>query len=102
MAKPKTDWMKPVLAVLQKETVKLAIKKILGNAVMGGFKVWLVKLIANELFEEIAKPLLQAAFHQAGYLYDRVDGKITAKKITEARENDDEDSYNRHVDDIFS
>lgn len=102
MSKPKTDWMKPVLVILEKEVIKLALKKILGSAAMGGFQGWLVKFLAKELFEEIAKPLIQAAFLQAGYLYDRVDGKIVANKITEARENNDETEYNRHVDDIFS
>ena len=46
--------------------------------------------------------MIQAGFLQAGYLYDRIDGKITAKKITEAREAGDETDYNSRVDDIFS
>jgi hypothetical protein len=102
MSKPKTDWMKPVMLFLEKKLVKLALKKILGNALMGGFKAWLIKLIAKELFDEIGKPLLQAGFNQAGYIYDRIDGRITAKKIIQAREDGDEENYNRAVDDIFS
>ena len=102
MSKPKVDIMKPIIDFLEKKFIKTILKKILGNAAMGGFKVWLVKLIATELFDEIGKPLIQAAFFQAGYAYDRIDGKITAKKIREAREEGNEADYNSHVDDIFS
>lgn len=68
---------------------------------MGGFRAWLIKYIVTELFEEIAEPLIKASFRRMGYLYDRAGGKIQVKKLNEAREDNNEDSYNSSVDDIF-
>lgn len=102
--KLKLDWQlikKAVIEQLKGAGVKLALKKILGTAAMGGFKAWLIKYIVTELFEEIGEPLIKAAFVKLGYYYDRIEGKIIVKKIQDAREDNDADAYDNATDDVF-
>lgn len=86
---------------LKGEAVKLAIKKILGSAMAGGFKVWVIKFVVEELFEEIAEPLIKYAFRRMGYLYNRERGKILVKRLNDAQDSNDQDEYNSTIDDIL-
>jgi len=61
---------------LKGKAVKLAIKKILGSAAMGGFKAWLIKFIVTELFEEIAEPIIDLGVRKIGYVVDVVDANF--------------------------
>lgn len=81
------------------KAVKFALKKLLGSAMAGGFKGWLVKFIAEYLFEEIAEPVIKLAIRKGFLVVDKISGHITVKKINKAKENNDEDSY---VDSIGS
>lgn len=83
------------------EFVKLALKKVLGTAAAGGLKGWLVKLIANELFEELAEPVVKAVLRKGKYQYDRLDGKITVIKLNQAEQKGDNDSYDDIITDSF-
>jgi len=74
---------------LKGKAVKLALKKILGSAMAGGFKAWLVKYIVTELFEEIAQPVINYGFRKFGYQVEVYHGKKLLKKIQNAENDDD-------------
>lgn len=74
---------------LKGKAVKLALKKILGSAMAGGFTGWLVAFIAENLFEEIAQPLINYGFRKFGYRVNVVNGTRLLERIEHA-ETDDE------------
>ncbi len=84
------------------QALRLALKKILGSAVIGGPKAWIIKFIISELFDEIGEPLIRAGLNQIGYYYDKIDGNIQIKKLKDARGKNDADAYNRASDNILS
>jgi len=87
-----------VISFLKGEAVKLALKKLLGSALLGGFKVWVIKFIVTELFEEFAEPLIKYAFRNTEYQFNRVKGKMIVKKLIKAKEAGNEEAY----DDMLS
>lgn len=98
----KTFWIKIkdiLIEQLRGQAVKLALKKFLGTAVGGGFKVWLVKLIVNEFLDEIGEPLGRAFLNRIGYTYHKIEGKHLVKKLEGAQNENDLDST---IDDILS
>jgi hypothetical protein len=73
--------LKPYLIdFLKGQAVKLALKKLLGSAVAGGFKAWLIKYIVTELYEELGEPLLRFGLNKLGYYIDKQDGRKNNKK----------------------
>ena len=65
-------WFKPALISYLRDTaVKSVLKKLLGSAVIGGPKAWIIKYVATELYDEVAEPLLKALFTELGYIYDK-------------------------------
>ena len=86
-----------IVAHLKGKAVKAALKKVLGSTAAGGFKAWLVKYIATELFEELAEPLIKLAVRKGFVVYDKIEGKINVKRTIEAKEDGDFNSYRRHV-----
>ena len=91
-----------LITQLKGQAVKLALKKLLGSAIMGGPKAWLIQYVVTELFEEVGEPLIRAALNQIGYYYDKIDGGIQIKKLEKAKKGNDEQAYNRAVDNILS
>ena len=82
-----------IVSKAEKFFIDFALKKILGSAVGGGLKVWLVKLVAGKLFKEIGEPLLQLAVRKGFLLYDIRQGKILVKKIEDAKREKDAKEY---------
>jgi hypothetical protein len=100
----KLDWQAiktVVIEQLKGAGVKLALKKLLGTAAVGGFKVWLITFIVENLYEEFAEPLVKAVFVKLGYYYDRINGEIIVKKIRQAREDGNAEDYDAATDDVF-
>lgn len=87
---------------LKGEAVKLALKKLLGSAIVGGPKAWAIQFIISNLFDEIAKPIIKAAFTEIGYYFDVIEGKLIIKKLEEARADNDKKDYERAIDSIFT
>jgi hypothetical protein len=102
MASRLSYFKKILINFLKGEAIKLALKNILGSAVMGGPKAWLIKFIVTELFEELGEPIIKAALNKIGYYYDKIDGNINIGKIKEARARDDKKAYNEATDNILS
>jgi glycosyltransferase A (GT-A) superfamily protein (DUF2064 family) len=93
---------KLLISFLKSAAIKAALKAVLGTATGGGFFAWVIKIVAVELFEELAEPVIRAVFNHVGYLYDRKNGEIHVKKLEEAKKNNDHESYKDTVNDIFS
>ena len=85
---------------LRDAIVKLALKKLLGNVMAGGFKAWIIKYIALELFDEVLEPLLRLAIRKGMLGVDKIDGAIKVKKITRAKYEDDEATYRNTIGDV--
>ena len=94
------DFQKNLIAFLKGSAVKLAIKKILGTAAMGGIKGWIIKITVTELFEEVAEPLIKLALRKGFLVYDKIDGSIKIKKLEKAKAENNETAYNSTIDDI--
>jgi hypothetical protein len=78
--------------------VKTSIKLFLNSGAGLGFKAWVIKFVATELYEEIGEPVAKAAMLQVGYLYDRHEGRVIVQKFKEAENGQ---AYDDAVDDIF-
>jgi hypothetical protein len=89
-----------LLAQLKGEFLKLVLKKVLGSSVAGGFRGWIVRLLAKELYEELGEPLIKAVLRKGNYEYNVVKGKLLIKKLEEVGEGNDQE-YDDIVDDIF-
>lgn len=92
---------KIVIEQLKGAGVKLALKKFLGSAAIAGPKAWVIKFIAENLFDELMKPLLQAGVTYIGYRLDVVHGKNVIKKLNDASEANDGQAYDDATDDVF-
>ena len=95
-----TSFKKYLIDFLKGSAVKFALRKILGSAVMGGFKAWLVKFIVSELFEHVAQPVILLSLRKGLLFYDKTQGKIRVKKIQKAKEEGDEQTYDSNIDDV--
>ena len=83
-------WAKPALVnFLRTKAVKATLKKILGSTIAGGFYGWLVTYIVTELYDEVAKPIIQLAFRKVGYIYEVKKGEHVLKRIENAEDVDD-------------
>ena len=89
---------KIVIDILKGQAIKFALKKILGSAIIGGPKAWIIKFIVTELFEEVAEPLIKLAFRKMGYAYNKVQGEVFVKKLDKANEENDEQAFNDAID----
>jgi len=93
------DWLIPFL---RGQAVKVALKKILGSAVMGGLKGWLIKFVVTELYDEVAEPLIRAGVNHVGYVYDKHKGRIQVKIIEKAFDESNHEAYRTGVNDVFT
>ena len=81
-----------IIKQLKGAAVKAVLKRFL---ISGGIKGWLISFIVEEAFEEIAEPILKAVGRKIGYVIDRVEGSIVINKIEEARDENNQDEYDR-------
>tara|TARA_R110000787_G_scaffold5686_6_gene20541 strand:- start:5419 stop:5718 length:300 start_codon:yes stop_codon:yes gene_type:complete len=83
------EWVQNTLIkFLRDKAVKQILKAVLGSVKAGGIKVWIIKYIATELFDEVAKPFMQYVFRRAGYTYDVKKGEHVLKRIEDAKDID--------------
>ena len=79
---------------LKGKSVKLALKKILGSSVMGGVQAWVIAYIIEYLYDEYAVPMMNILINKGLFYYDSSQGKVTYKKLEDAKIKNDENSYN--------
>jgi hypothetical protein len=100
----KINWISirnSIIKYLKGESVKLAFKTLFKSAAFGGIRLWLVKTIVNEFYDEIGEPIIKAAFVQAGYEYNKIEGNILVKRLEEAKHENNQTAYDNATDDIF-
>lgn len=91
--------LRPILLnFLRAEALKLALKKILGSAVAGGLRGWLIKTLFDVAYDELEDRVIKPVLREAGYTFEKVRGKILIKRLNDAETNDD---YNDTIDDII-
>ena len=86
-----------IINFLKSEAIKLALKKLLGSPLAGGFKAWVIKLIITELFEEVAEPVIRLVIRKGQLVVDKTSGKIKVKRIERAKNEGDEDAYTSNI-----
>lgn len=80
-------WAKPALIkFLKTKFIKTALKKILGSAAAGGIKGWIVKYVATELYDELAKPIINFTFRRIGYIHEVKNGQHVLTRIENAQD----------------
>lgn len=87
-----SEFQKILTNYLKQGAVKMALLKFLGPAA-AGWQAWLVSFIAEELFEEIAEPVIRLTFRKAGWAYDRVNGEVILKRVEDAKKTGDKHKY---------
>ena len=88
--------------LLKREAVKSALIKLLGSAALGGIRAWAIKFLVENMFEQVAEPIIRASFIKLGYMYNRAEGEILVKKLNRAKKENNEGNYDSAVDDIFN
>lgn len=91
-----------IVEQLKGAAFKAALLKFFGTTAGLGFKGWLVKQILENFFDDIGEPVIRGALNQAGYIYDKVDGKKKIDNIRKAKAENDSGAYDSTVDDILS
>lgn len=95
------NWLKQVvIQFLKKRAVTASLKLILGSAATGGFWGFIITYIVDNLFTEVAEPIIKLAFEKEGYLYDRVNGEIKLKKLNKAENTGNVHAADQVLDNI--
>jgi len=71
----------PILNILKREGVQLALAATLKLAWMSDVRLWIISFVVDYLAEHIAKPVIDLFFRKVGYEYEVLDGKHLLKKI---------------------
>ena len=74
---------------LRKEAVKQALINLVKSGAFLGFRTWLVKFIVINLFDEVAKPIIDLSFRKVGYLVEVKNGEYLLKKIQNSSDVND-------------
>ena len=74
---------------LRKEAVKQALINLVKSGAFLGFRTWLVKFIVINLFDEVAKPIIDLSFRKVGYLVEVKNGEYLLKKIQNSADVND-------------
>lgn len=90
-----------LITQLKGAALKAALSYFIKSPVLLGFRQWLIKYILEEFFNEIGEPLARGYFYRLGYAYSRIEGKIYVKKLTEAKEENNQSKYDTVTDVIF-
>lgn len=89
----KINWKKRFLEAfldhLRGKLFKLAIKKILGIAMMGGIKGWIIQFILTELYDQIGRPVIRLGMRKIQKQIDEEKGKKLYKDIEKAKDREE-------------
>lgn len=91
-----------ILTHLKTNAVKQALIKILGSTALGGFRVYVITFIVNNLFDKLAEPIIELGLRKVGLLYNRTNGKIQITKLNNTDQMENENEYDDIVTDILS
>jgi hypothetical protein len=80
----------------------IALKAYLNTQIGQGMLRKFVNWIAEKLFNEAAKPILEVLLIKVGYVLDVKEGQVLIERLKKAEESGNETDYNSTVDDILS
>jgi hypothetical protein len=88
----KNNWLTQLLKTefVEYFTKKLILK--LGWS-MSGFQGWLAKLIVENAYEYVAKPVAMLLIRKGYLIYDKATGTFRLKKIKKAKEDGDAETF---------
>jgi len=89
MAKKINFWRSlktPLIKFLKSKGIKFLLKKLF---IVGGFEVWIVTYILEELFDEFAKPFMEHYFRKHNLRYNIQDGEHKLERIENAENDND-------------
>ena len=90
------------ISFIKGRAFKLVLVKLLKSQFMGGIRGWIVRLILEDLWDEIALPVLQKGLRFLGYVYRRKNGEHLVEKLDEAEQGGNQDEYDSISDDILN
>lgn len=90
-----------LIEFLRSAFVKAILLRWLGSAASGTYKAWIAKVIVEYAFNTLALPIVQLTFRKMGYAYHRIEGQIIFKRIEDAKASNDQEKYDKAVDDLF-
>lgn len=99
----KRNYRKIIVDALRGPAIKAGLSFVLSKIgwTLGGFKVWVLKLLVEYFYDSVAKPMMLLALRKGGWVYRTVEGKAQIIRLEDAKKEGDEQSYNDVVDDIF-
>lgn len=85
------------------ETAFLAAIKVYLNTQLGqGSLKKIVNWLADNLYEQTMKPILEILLVRVGYKYDVREGQVFIERLKKAEEEGNAEDYNSTVDDILN
>lgn len=87
-------------SALKKQLVAKIIA-IIGLSNVVGFKAWLIERFVTK-FVGLAEEISKVYVRKIGYEYIKLESEVLIRKLTEARQNDNQTDYDNTVDDILS
>lgn len=88
-----------LITQLKGEAFKKICEVILGSALAGGIRGWLLKLAFDKGWKELEEHVIEPLLNETQYTYERIDGKYKIKKLEEAK---NENEHNTTIGDILS
>jgi hypothetical protein len=85
---------------LEKKLVKLIITKVIKSAALTTPIGWVVSYLVDVGLDRIIIPMVNLGIRKGRLKYDQERGKLTVKRIDDAIENHDEDSFIDNIDNI--
>ena len=90
----------PLIKMLKEKAFAAIAFKLFGSNGVVGIRSFIVKMIVKFGFNYIAKPIAQEVLRQGFYQYDRLNGTFLIKKKEKAKNDKNQNNYDKSVDDI--
>lgn len=83
---------------LEKKAVKLIITKLIKLPALATPIGWVVSYLVDVGFDKIVIPMVNLGIRKGKLVYDQHQGKLTVRRINDAINNHDEDSFIDNID----
>ena len=89
---------KAIYSFLERAVVKMALHLL---KVSGTFQTYFLTQLIEYGFDKVVIPLANLLIRKGLLYYDLAEGKVKVKALNEARDNNDQDAYDRASDDLL-
>ncbi len=87
----------PLLSVLEKEAVKVALANLVTSPWLFDFRTWAVRWAVDYAIKDLAKPVVDYFFMKIGLKYEVIDGKHLLNEINKAANTTEWDAASSRV-----